>query len=45
MCVDLLSRIVIAEERPEDIDGIRRINQTAFQGDDEADVVDRLRQN
>lgn len=43
MCEDLLSRIVIAEERPEDIDGIRRVNQAAFKGDYEADIVDRLR--
>jgi len=45
MSEDLLSRIVIAEERPEDIDGIRRVNQAAFKGDYEADVVDRLRRN
>lgn len=45
MCVDFLSRIVIAEERLEDIDGIRRVNQSGFKGGYEADVVNRLRQN
>jgi putative acetyltransferase len=37
--------IVIEEEGPEDIPGIRLVNQLAFGGDYEADVVDSLRQN
>ena len=35
----------IVEEGPEDISGIRLVNQLAFDGDYEADVVDRLRRN
>ena len=37
--------IVIVEEGPGDISGIRLVNQLAFDGDYEAEVVDRLRQN
>jgi putative acetyltransferase len=37
--------VYIIEEGPEDISGIRLVNQLAFDGDYEADVVDRLRLN
>jgi putative acetyltransferase len=37
--------VLIVEERPQDFGGIRRVNQLAFQGDYEANVVDALRQN
>jgi putative acetyltransferase len=37
--------IFILKESPEDIPGIRLVNQLAFDGDYEADVVDLLRQN
>jgi len=36
---------IIIEECPNDILGIRKVNQAAFRGDYEADVVDRLRLN
>lgn len=35
----------IVEEGPEDISGIRLVNQLAFDGNYEEDIVDRLRQN
>ena len=34
----------IEEEKPEDISGIRTVNLLAFESNEEADVVDRLRQ-
>jgi putative acetyltransferase len=37
--------VYIVEEGPEDISGIRLVNQLAFDGNYEADVVDRLREN
>lgn len=37
--------IVIAEEAPQDVEGIRQVNLAAFKGDYEAEVVDRLRLN
>ena len=37
--------IRIAEESPQEIEGIRWVNQAAFKGDYEAEVVDRLRLN
>jgi putative acetyltransferase len=37
--------VYIVAEGPEDISGIRLVNQLAFDGDYEADVVDRLRRN
>lgn len=37
--------VYIVEEGSEDRSGIRQVNQLAFDGDYEADVVDRLRQN
>ncbi|HOP52120.1 MAG TPA: N-acetyltransferase [Synergistales bacterium] len=37
--------IEIREERPEDIQGIRNVNELAFGQPMEADIVDRLREN
>ena len=37
--------IIIREERPEDIEAIRRVNNEAFGQPAEAEVVDRLREN
>jgi putative acetyltransferase len=37
--------VTIIEEGPGDISGIRLVNQIAFDGNYEADVVDRLRKN
>lgn len=39
------SGMIIAQEIPGDFEGIRLVNRAAFQGDYEADVVDRLRLN
>jgi putative acetyltransferase len=36
--------IIIREERPEDIEAIRKINEEAFGQPAEADIVDRLRE-
>lgn len=36
-------KVVIAEEQPEDIEAIHRVNFAAFAGGGEADVVDELR--
>ena len=41
----LPTEIRITEETFQDIEGIRQVNQAAFKGDYEADVIDRLRQN
>lgn len=41
----LPDRIVIGDECPQDIPGIRRVNLAAFDGEYEADVVDQLRLN
>jgi putative acetyltransferase len=37
--------VLIRSERPDDIEGIREVNREAFRGDEEADLVDRLRDN
>lgn len=37
--------IIIREERPEDVEAIRRVNLAAFGQPAEAEVVDRLREN
>ena len=37
--------ITIREERPEDVPAIRRVNQQAFGQDDEADIIDSLRES
>lgn len=37
--------IAIREERPEDVSAIRKINIQAFEGAEEADIVDSLREN
>src|SRR3954447_24403398 len=37
------SRVTIREESPADYDGIDAVNQFAFGGSDEADVIHRLR--
>lgn len=39
------SGISVSEESPQDIESIRRVNQAAFEGDYEAEVIDRLRLN
>lgn len=45
MNLSLPPGIKITDETPDDIDGIRRVNRTAFGGEYEAQVVDRLREN
>lgn len=35
--------VIVRPERRDDIDAIRRVNEAAFDGADEADLVDRLR--
>jgi putative acetyltransferase len=37
--------VVIREETPQDYDAIRELNKVAFQGNDEAGLVDRLRKD
>jgi putative acetyltransferase len=37
--------ITILEEQVQDVDGIRHVNRIAFDGEYEAEVVDRLREN
>lgn len=37
--------VLIGNERAGDIEGIRNVNQLAFKGEYEADVIDRLRMN
>ena len=37
--------VTIRSETPEDIDAIRKLNETAFGQSAEADIVDRLREN
>lgn len=41
----LPSGVVITDEGPEDITGVRNVNRLAFNGTYESDVVDRLREN
>jgi putative acetyltransferase len=39
------SGMIIEDESPQDIEGIRQVNRLAFEGEYEVGVVDRLRQN
>jgi len=45
MLENLENALVIALEKPEDIEGIRQVNLAAFNNGGEADVVDLLRQD